>query len=331
MVSKRILAFAAIAILVAAGLAAADYSSYGFTQSGTRNVDGIDYLVLVDDSGAELLFSPLAEPGADRLNALKSIVSMLHTWKGLTLSSLRATNDASQLRVTARPFSLLSGANDLSAALPGGLVFWYDKAIEYDFRVLSGAYAIRMTGLFTTTADLLDSLSLAYKDPVTWLLRSDPEYAVKRITELTLRVDGLEASLKSLGDELASTKTDFSGQLAATGDQLSATRAELGATKAELELTKSNLAALVAAKAASDKLMAADVARLESALMETLNVGFLSGPKPLPQATVDWVVAKKKADPSLTKAALVAAAKAEKVQASDKEIGIVLLVKFGER
>lgn len=312
MVSKRILAVAAMAVFMLVGLSAADYASYGFTQTGTRTVDGIDYLVLVDDTGAELLLSPLVEPGVDRLNALKAIVSMLHSWNGLTLASIRATNDASQLRVTAVPSSLMAGPDDLKSALPGGLVFWYEKAIDYDFRVMSGAYAIRMTGLFTSTADLLNSLRLAYKDPAAWLLNGDPEYAVKRITELTTRVDTLEAALKAAGGDLSQTKSD----LASTTEQLTATKAEL--------------ATLESAKESSDKTLSASTERLETALMTALNVGFFSGPKPIPQAVVDWVVAKKTSDPGLTKAALVSAAKAEKFQATEKEIGIVLQVKFGE-
>ncbi|HUX41727.1 MAG TPA: hypothetical protein VMV83_11225 [Rectinemataceae bacterium] len=320
MVSKRILAVAAMAVFMLVGLSAADYASYGFTQTGTRTVDGIDYLVLVDDTGAEMLFSPLVEPGADRLNALKAIVSMLHSWSGLTLASIRATNDASQLRVTAVPSSLMTGPDDLKSALPGGLVFWYEKAIDYDFRVMSGAYAIRMTGLFTSTADLLVSLRSAYKDPAAWLLNGDPEYAVKRISELTTRVDALETALKTASDSLTQTTSD----LASTTDKLTATSEELSATKAELE-------SFEAAKASSDKSLSASTERLEAALMTALNVGFFSGPKPIAQAVVDWVVAKKTGDPSLAKAALVTAAKAEKFQATEKEIGIVLQVLYGER
>jgi len=298
MLSKRLVAVAAMFLLVAGGIFAADFSAYGFTQNATRNVDGIDYLVLVDPSGGEVLLSPVVEPTPDRLDALKSIVAMLRSWNGLTLASIRATNDASQLRVTAIPSSLLSGTTDLMSALPGGLVFWYDKSIEYDFRVLSGPFAIRMAGLFTTPADLLDSLSLAYKDPATWLLKSDPEYAVKQIVQLGARVDGLAAELKA--DE-ATIATD--------GDELTS---------------------LASAKTQSDKAAGATIVRLETALMTALNVGFLSGPKPIPPAAVEWVVAKKTADPTLTKAALVEAAKTEKIQVSDKEIGIVLLVKYGE-
>jgi hypothetical protein len=312
MVCKRFLAVAAIAAFMLVGLSAADYASYGFSQTGTRTVDGIDYLVLADDTGAELLFSPLVEPGPERLNALKAIVSMLHTWNGLTLASIRATNDAAQLRVTAVPSSLMAGPDDLKSALPGGLVFWYEKAIDYDFRVMSGAYAIRMTGLFTSTGDLLNSLRLAYKDPITFLLNGDPEYAVKRITELTARVETLEGALKAAADDLTLTKSDLAG----TTEQLTATRADL--------------ATLESAKETSDKSSSASMERLETALMTALNVGFFSGPKPISQAVVDWVVAKKTGDPGLTKAALVAAAKAEKFQATEKEIGIVLQVKFGE-
>lgn len=297
--SKRIFAVLGLAFSTLVGLSALDFSPYGFTENGTRVVDGVNYTVLADTKGAELLFSQLVEPTPERLTALSSIVAMLHSWDGLTLASVRAVNDRGQLQVTAYPSSLLVGGKDLKANLPGGLVFWFDTSVEYDFRVLSGAFAVKMSGLFTTSQNLAESLSLAASDPAKWLLMSDPEYAVKRITELSARVDTLESSL-------AAARSDIDG-------------------------LRTSLATLSSAAAASDELTAKSDARLEAAIMTALNVGFFSGPKPIPQASVDWVVAKKKADPSLGKAALVAAAKAEKVQVSEKEIGIILLVMFGER
>lgn len=279
---KRFHLFLLILLLALAAGSAADFAAHGFTQTGATTVDGVSYLVLSDPTGGEVLFSSLSEPTPERLEALKAVVATLRSWEGLTIASIRAANDESQLRITVLPSSLVVGGKELKGYLPGGLVFWYDRALDYDFRLLSGAYAIRMTGLFTTSADLDASMALAASDPATWLLRSDPEYAVKRIVELSARLDALEAALKTAQE---STARDVSS---------------------------------------------AD-ARLETALMTALNVGFLSGPKPIPQASVDWVVAKKSADPGLGKAALAAAAKAEKAPVSEKEIGIILLVKYGER
>ncbi|HUX37431.1 MAG TPA: hypothetical protein VMV44_05965 [Rectinemataceae bacterium] len=267
MSSKRLLVFAVSFFLIVLGVSAVDFAPYGFSQTGTRNVEGIDYAVLGDQGGGEVLFSQSADPTVARLQALKAIVSMLRSWDGLTISSIRATNDAAQLMVTAMPSSLLSGTTELAKALPGGLVFWYDGSIDYDFRIMSGNYAVRMVGLFTTSADLLGSMAQAYADPETWLMTSDPTFAIKQSAAIGARVAVLEAS----------------------------------------------------------------ISRLQVSLMTVLNSGTFTTLTPVSQAAIDWVSAKKAANPSMKKADLAAAAKKEKVQVSDKELGIILLVKFGER
>ncbi len=274
MSSKRLLAFAASFFAVVLGASAIDFTPYGFSQTGTRNVDGIDYAVLSDQGGGEVLFSQSADPTNARLQALESIVAMLRSWNGLSIASIRATNDAAQLMVTALPSSLLSGTTDLAKALPGGLIFWYDGSVDYDFRILSGNYAVRMVGLFTTPADLLASMSQAYADPETWLVTSDPAYPLKQSVAQAARITALENSVSQLQ---------------------------------------------------------ASAAQLQTSLMTALNSGSFGNFNPVPQAAITWVLAKKAANPALKKADLVAAAKTEKVQVSDKELGIILLVEFGER
>ena len=320
MIPKRVFVFVAICLLAVAGSFAVDFAGAGFAEKGSRSVDGMDYTVLADAQGNELLLSQLVEISAERLEALKAIDGMLQSWQGLSIASIRATNDAQQLKVIVVPSSLIYQGKELKAGVPGGLAFWYDTAIEYDFRVLSGAYAVRITGLFTSTANLLDSIALAYTDPVKWLLESDPEYAVKRITELTTRVDGLEGSLKEDGDALAATQVE-----------LATTQSDLATARADLDKAQGEISSLADSKAESDKTSAATISRLETALMTALNVGFLSGPKPIPDAAVQWVVGKMKEDPTLTKAALVTAAKAEKATVTEKQIGIVLLVLYGQQ
>jgi hypothetical protein len=303
---KRYLLFPIVLLAIAFGAFAADYSAYGFTTTGTRTMDNLTYDVLVDGNGNEVLLSASESLNPERATALKSLSDSLFSSGALKVASIRATNDPAELRLTVLPKSLVVENQELLPGLPGGLVFWYDKTFEYDFRVKSGAYAIRIQGLLSNLDDLFGSVALAYKDPVAWLLQRDPSYAIKRITELTLRETKLE-------EALAATKQD----LATAGESQAASLADL---QAKFEATK----------AESEKASASTISRLETALMTALNVGFFSGPKPIKPESVAWVLAKKAENPAVTKAELIAAAKAEKFAISDKEIGIVLQVKFGE-
>ncbi|MEI6874433.1 MAG: hypothetical protein WCL50_04790 [Spirochaetota bacterium] len=364
---------------------AIDFSAYGFTQSGTKVEDGLSYDVLLDANGSEVLLASQVVPSAERMGALRNFVESLHSWDGLAMTQIRATNDASQLRITVLPRSLVVDKVNLVPYLPGGLVFWYDKSFEYDFRIISGAYAVRLAGLFTTPRELLSSVALAVKDPVAWILQRDPQYSVRRITELLIRLTKLEedfaAAKKEAADSLAALASSSAEALAASdaadaealaaastanAEALAASSAanaealaDVNASNAEAlaaiagQLAENAAAdaadaeALAAAIAANDKAMQdekarieekalkddelrqAQIARLEDALMTTLNVGFFQGPKPIKPESVAWVLAKKAENPEMTQAQLVTAKTVEKIQITDREIGIVLLVKYG--
>lgn len=301
--------------------AAIDYASLGLEETGTKVEDGISWVSLSDGSGAEILYAASLELDAARSEALAFILEAVRSWEGLEPSRVKILNDESQLRVTVLPRTLRVGGTDLLPAIPGGLVFWFDRAVEYDFRVLSGIYAIRLAGLFSNAGSLGDSILQVYKDPVGWIVQRDPVYAVRLTTELAQRVARLEAEGKA--------------EAAARQEQAAALRASLDAAVADALAAVAASGKEAASRAEANEAVlaaqAAAIARLEEGLMTALNAGFLGSPKPIDPEAVAWLLERRAENPAMTRAELVAAAKAAKIPLGDKQVGIVLFVKFGER
>ncbi|MFZ4617348.1 MAG: hypothetical protein ACOYM2_14290 [Rectinemataceae bacterium] len=339
-----------IALVLGTSVSAIDFSSIGMSVTGTRTENGTDW-TLLDDGAGEIVYSAQLDPDAKRLATMGSIIKALRATDGLTVTRLEVTNNPDQLRITVFPKSFVVEGQNLRSAVPGGLSFWYAKNAEYDFRVISGAYAIRMSGLFTTMSELVKTVKLAWTDPVAFLLQRDPQYAVRRITEISIAVDALR---KELEDQAASTATTFEETRAALDDASSEAKSALEAAieeqMAALETASSEQTAALqasdekeaaefaamkeAARIAAEeqaKYLEATFTRLESAIMASLNTGFFRGPTVIPPDKIAWVVAQKTENPDVNTKALVAVAKAAKYKITDQEISIILLVKFGQQ
>ncbi len=335
-----------IAFVLGTSVSAVDFSSIGMSVTGTRTENGTDW-TLLDDGAGEIVYSAQLDPDAKRLATMGSIIKALRATDVLTVTRLEVTNNPDQLRITVFPKSFVVEGQNLRAAVPGGLSFWYAKNAEYDFRVISGAYAIRMSGLFTTMSELVKTVKLAWADPVAFLLQRDPQYAVRRITEISIAVDALR---KDLEDQTTSTATSFEEtraaldlaieeRMAADEQQMAALEAasseQTAALLASDERDAAEFAAMKeAARVAAEeqaRYLEATFTRLESAIMASLNTGFFRGPTVIPPEKIAWVVAQKTENPDQNTKALVAVAKAAKYKITDQEISIILLVKFGQQ
>jgi hypothetical protein len=355
----------ALLALAALAASAADLSAGGFTVTGTRTIEGNDYRVLVDQSGKEILYSSDFELTADVLSTFRSVVAALRSWKSFDIASIWALAEQSdRLRITLVLSRFESQGLDLTTYVPGGLQFFLTKgSTEFDFRLKSGKYFLRLKGLLTTEEDLVGEVYSASKDPVAYLANRDPQYAIRRITEVdgrTALVEGKAVELETRTTALEGRATSVEGRATdseSRAEGLSAAIADLDTKTAskdgDLEQSIVTLGAdLDAALAAKGDELAQSIAdldsksetalkdfdlargesekRLEAALMAALNKGLFGGPKPIDPIKVDKLIELKLADPSLTKALAAAALKAAAVTMSSKEIGIVFLVKFGE-
>jgi hypothetical protein len=361
---KRIALAVAIASS-ALSIAAYDLTGSGFTQKGERNEDGKTIAILADEAGTEVLFSAENDPSAQRLSALHALVAELRSWKNFQAAEIRAVNTDDRLQVTAIPRSFKVGGVALDQAVPGGIQLYYKTATEYDFKIRSGKYIVRVASVFTGETDLEAAALAAYKDPASFIATRDPLYVQRRLDELSARADDLAAKTDSLATKAnsLSAKTDTlatrADGLAAKSDGL-VTKATSFAAQAndldarisaiekvtfdtssgikeertsrvekEVEAVKADLQAAKAKldenQAKADAQRNADWERTKPILLQALNGG-----KAINKAAMDKLVELKKADPSLDKKNAPKALKTAGFTISATEIAAIYLVEFGE-
>jgi hypothetical protein len=150
------------------------------------------------------------------------------------------------------------------------------------------------------------------KDPAAYVLSGDPLYAVKRFDDYEARITSLESSNARVIADNAQLKKDLTASIAtAAANTVAATAAANAATAA-------------ATSSVSAK-MAADVGRIQIALMAAL-----AGGKPIKPEVVQKVMDIHKDNPALEHKNYGAKLKEATLSASQKEIDAVLLVMFGE-
>ncbi len=193
-------------IFVASTLSAfsLDFSGTRFAVRGERAEADRSYLVLTHEDAGELLFAAEgSEEPAEALKTLDTFLSVLHSFTSLETAELRAQTEPEGIRLSVLPRRFAAEGLDLLPFIPGGLQFFLKNGVEYDFRVKSGSFFIRLRGVFTSEDDLLSDSLAAIRDPLAYLATRDPQYALRRISELEKRLADNEKSLAALALQLA--------------------------------------------------------------------------------------------------------------------------------
>ncbi len=317
---KRI-ALAAVIGLSALSLFGLDLTGTSFTQTGERTMDGKTVAILADASGGELLLEAEAEPAPERLLALQSLVAEVRSWDNFEPVELRAVNMAERLQLTAIPRKFVVEGVDLAPAIPGGVQLLFKTATEYDFKVRSGKFVVRVGSVFTDLGELEAAALAAFKDPSGFIATRDPLYVQKRLDELFDRADAIEAKQADFETRVASLEKATFGVVKTPAKDESGAKAQESVAQ-----LKEDLLALDAKSSEREKQMTAQWTYIKQGLLTALNGG-----KPIRDESVARLVELKKADPSLDKKNAPKALKTAGVTLTPSEISAIFLVEFGEK
>lgn len=202
----RRIALAAALLAAAASMAAAsgtvDLAEYGFVKTGQRTIGQNDFTQLADASGGTVLFDAEAEITPERATALRSLVAEARSWQGIKAGEIQAVNSADRLVLTLTPASFEVDGVSLAGAIPGGIRLFFDTAPEYDFKVLSGQYLVRVSGPLSTEAELESTALSAFKDPASFLASRDPAFLRKFLEDSVASLKADVLALKAENEEL---------------------------------------------------------------------------------------------------------------------------------
>lgn len=184
---------AALSLLFLGAPSAWGQSPAGLVRAGSSSADGRVWERFEAPRGLAVLVAPVARD-AEADARLAAAAAAIDAWTRIRAVELRA-----ELGPEADSYVVVVGGVELpgfdaSRSLPGGIGLRYEGALFYDFRLRSGAFFVRVRGLYTGERDLLREMAEAAADPARYIAERDPAQAARRLGEAESVMAGLEAA-----------------------------------------------------------------------------------------------------------------------------------------
>jgi hypothetical protein len=181
---KRIV-FAIVIFSISALMWAQDFAQFGFKKTGEKKSDNLIYSILDDAGGNTVLFASSTKTIAVKdLKALQTLTETFFGWDNLKIAEIKIIAFPERLQAVILPQALSFENVDFLGNIPSGIQFYYTSFLEYDFRMKVQDYFIRMQGSLFSEQELLARMKQAVNDPVLYIKTHDPEYMIRKLTEL---------------------------------------------------------------------------------------------------------------------------------------------------
>ena len=191
------------------------------------------------------------------------LLDTLLPWKSLTPGTQQFRIEGNLVTLRLVPGKLVSGARDLKPFVPSGLSFSIEgDRVEYDFRIKSGAYFLRLAGRLQTEALFLDRLVRAIDNPAAYARDNDPDYLARQLAELSEALEAEKTARAASESKVAAMEAQAAEQEKALGAVQAAAMAAhaKGAFGAPKPIPAEVVEGVRKAKAAKPNATAAEVA-----------------------------------------------------------------------
>ena len=191
------------------------------------------------------------------------LLDTLLPWKSLSPGTQQFRIEGNLVTLRLVPGKLVSGARDLKPFVPSGLSFSIDgDRVEYDFRIKSGAYFLRLAGRLQTEALFLDRLVRAIENPAAYARDNDPDYLARQLAELSESLEAEKTARTASEAKVAALEARTAEQEKALGSVQAAAMAAhaKGAFGAPKPIPAEVVEGVRKAKAAKPNATAAEVA-----------------------------------------------------------------------
>lgn len=254
-------------LMLASTAMAYDWKSAGFeeTDSGSRGDE--NFLVFTDGNSASVKVRYQGELSDSWAEKIVELNKKFSEWKYMKPDNIDYFINGETLEILVVPSVFKYSNNDFIPYMPGGMTFFYDYALRYNFRITKNDIFLRLNDKFIEEEMLCKRMKEALDDPIAYLKKREPEFFLQKLNEL-------EADMAVLQDS-------------------------------------------------QDKLI--------KSVIYFQNTGFLGfGNTPIKAAVVKRIVELKSADSSFDKVKIKETFEKEKIEATDKEIELVLNVLYNE-
>ncbi|MBU2514994.1 hypothetical protein KJ966_27045 [bacterium] len=146
------------------------------------------------------------KPDPKNMAKVSSFYNEIALWKNIDYKKILLTAEGSNINSVIAATKVNYNGVDMAKNIPSGMSFRYDKQIQYDFRVVTKDYFVRVRNQYSNEDKLLWQLNEAVKDPILYIQIYDPEFFYRQIEGIRNRqvevFDGLNADLSKAYNEL---------------------------------------------------------------------------------------------------------------------------------
>jgi hypothetical protein len=185
-------------LMMASSAMAYDWKSAGFEETDSGSKGDENFLVFTDSNSLSLKVrfqGELSDSWAEKIVELNKKFS---EWKYMKPGNISyyITGDTLEILIIPSQFNYLG--SDFIPYIPGGMVFIYDYALRYNFRITKNDIFLRLNDKFTEEDLLCRRMKEALDDPIAYLKKREPEYFLQKLNELEADVALLRDSQDKL-------------------------------------------------------------------------------------------------------------------------------------
>lgn len=161
----------------------------GYTVLDQRAEGGLPTWDLRDGSGRTFSVSILGGFTPERERALQSLQEVIHDLDGLRIERLRYVFERDRVDAVVIPSRFIIDQTDYARYMPSGMLFLFEDAVAYDFRLLVSNLAVRINGQFLSKEQFFDRITRAVANPAAYIQSQDPQFLARSIAEERSRID----------------------------------------------------------------------------------------------------------------------------------------------
>ncbi|MBI9103064.1 MAG: hypothetical protein JEY99_11660 [Spirochaetales bacterium] len=288
-----------ISVLISGVFSLAAYDFFNITEEG--EINGFPMVKGRTENGIDVTVIQVTPEVNPELEY--RIADLLGSFDVIPVKSLRITlkaDNEAEIFITNKPFSWKE--YNMADYLLSGFTILMDGAVDYDADLFVNKLHIRLEGFFESEGTFLDTMTNVIADPGTFLMSRDPEYILNTFMSMMTADEEIRNEIvvqKETSGESNEMIAELQGSLVQLSEENQALKAEIA------ELKYNNL------------------------IME--NRSLFGGIRMIDRTAVDWIIAEKTKNPSISATELGVGLTADTgLTMGGKQIILILALYFGE-
>ncbi|HOK01906.1 MAG TPA: hypothetical protein PKX79_00830 [Spirochaetota bacterium] len=163
--------------------------AYDLSNSGLELIDSgssgeENFIILKDSNSNNIKVKFQGELPQKWVDTIAKLNKELRTWEYMKVERMEFLASNNNLEILIIPSYFTFEGTNFLPHVPGGIIFIYDYDLRYNFRVTKDDFFLRLNDRFLDEKFLCQRIKEAVDDPVTYLKRRDPEYILRKVSEL---------------------------------------------------------------------------------------------------------------------------------------------------